>query len=75
MIPNDFSQSGDKGYNFYHFPIRYDPFVRETIYSIADISGTPLAEGQVIHFKKTYCQPLSDTNIPNSEKKNLIIII
>ena len=29
----------------FHFPIRYDPFVRS--YSIADISGTPGTEGQI----------------------------
>ena len=60
LIPNDFPQSGDEGYNFYksfHFPIRYDPFVRGAIYSIADISGIPLTEGQIVHFEKTYCQP------------------
>ena len=73
LIPNHFSQSGDEGYNFYksfNFPIRYDPFVRGTIYSITDISGTRLTDGQV-HFEKTYCQPLSDMNIPDSEGKNL----
>ena len=45
LIPNDFPQSGNEGYNLYksfHFPIRYDPFVHGAIYSIADISGTPL---------------------------------
>ena len=74
LIPNDFPQSGDEGYNLYksfHFPIRYDLFVRGAIYSIADISGTPLTEGQIVHFEKTYCQPLSDMNIPDSEGKNL----
>ncbi|KAL2929760.1 Protein Ycf2, partial [Bienertia sinuspersici] len=34
FIPND-------------FPIRSNLFVRRTIYSIADISGTPLTEGQI----------------------------
>ena len=74
LIPNDFPQSGDEGYKFYksfHFPIRYDPFVRGAIYSIADISGTPLTEGKIVHFQKTYCQPLSDMNLPDSEGKNL----
>ena len=59
LIPNDFSQSGDEGYNFYksfHFLIRYDSFIRGAIYSIADISRTPLTEGQIVHFEKTYCQ-------------------
>ena len=44
-MSNDFSQSGDEGYNLYksfHFPIRNDLFVRGAIYSIADIYGTPL---------------------------------
>nr|QFG71164.1 Ycf2 protein [Mammillaria albiflora] len=58
FIPND-------------FPIRSDLFVRRTIYSIADISGTPLTEGQIAHFEKTYCQPLSDMNLSDSERKNL----
>ncbi|RDY14308.1 Protein Ycf2, partial [Mucuna pruriens] len=74
LIPNDFPQSGNEGYNLYksfHFPIRSDPFVRGAIYSIADISGTPLTEGQIVHFERTYCQPLSDMNLPDSEGKNL----
>nr|UEN67600.1 hypothetical protein RF2 [Sophora davidii]UEN67619.1 hypothetical protein RF2 [Sophora davidii] len=74
LIPNDFTQSGDEGYNLYksfHFPIRPDPFVRRAIYSIADISGTPLTEGQIVNFDRTYCQPLSDMNLPDSEGKNL----
>nr|YP_009769718.1 hypothetical chloroplast RF21 [Mirbelia oxylobioides]YP_009769735.1 hypothetical chloroplast RF21 [Mirbelia oxylobioides]QIT00420.1 hypothetical chloroplast RF21 [Mirbelia oxylobioides]QIT00437.1 hypothetical chloroplast RF21 [Mirbelia oxylobioides] len=74
LIPNDFPQSGDEGYNLYksfHFPIRSDPFVRRAIYSIADISGTPLTEGQRVNFERTYCQPRSDMNLPDSEGKNL----
>nr|QBC71944.1 hypothetical protein RF2 [Gisekia sp. GY-2019]QBC71945.1 hypothetical protein RF2 [Gisekia sp. GY-2019] len=58
FIPND-------------FPIRSNLFVRRTIYSIADISGTPLTEGQRVHFERTYCQPLSDMNLSDSERKNL----
>lgn len=49
FIPND-------------FPIRSDPFVRGAIYSIADISRTPLTEGQIVHFERNYCQPLSEMN-------------
>ncbi|KAL8244013.1 hypothetical protein R6Q59_010271 [Mikania micrantha] len=45
--------------------------VRRAIYSIADISGTPLTEGQVVNFERTYCQPLSDMNLSDSEGKNL----
>nr|YP_010458452.1 hypothetical protein RF2 [Loeseneriella lenticellata]YP_010458471.1 hypothetical protein RF2 [Loeseneriella lenticellata]UUA69957.1 hypothetical protein RF2 [Loeseneriella lenticellata]UUA69958.1 hypothetical protein RF2 [Loeseneriella lenticellata] len=74
FIPNDFSESGDERYNLYksfHFPIRSDPFVRRAIYSIADISGTPLTEEQIVNFEKTYCQPLSDMNLSDSERKNL----
>nr|YP_010391849.1 hypothetical protein RF2 [Avicennia officinalis]UPX05340.1 hypothetical protein RF2 [Avicennia officinalis] len=74
FIPNDFPQSGDETYNLYksfHFPSRYDPFVRRTIYSIADISGTPLTEGQIVNFERTYCQPLSDMNLSDSKGKNL----
>ena len=74
FIPNDFPQSGDERYNLYksfHFPIRSDPFVRRAIYSIADISGTLLTEGQIVNFERTYCQPLSDMNLSDSEGKNL----
>nr|YP_009571813.1 hypothetical protein RF2 [Rivina humilis]YP_009571830.1 hypothetical protein RF2 [Rivina humilis]QBC69764.1 hypothetical protein RF2 [Rivina humilis]QBC69765.1 hypothetical protein RF2 [Rivina humilis] len=60
FIPNDFT-------------IRSDLFVRRTIYSITDISGTPLTDGQIVHFERTYCQPLSlsDMNLSDSERKNL----
>nr|ATL60551.1 Ycf2 [Hymenodictyon parvifolium] len=74
FIPNDFPQSGDETYNLYksfHFLSRSDPFVRRAIYSIADISGTPLTEGQIVNFERTYCQPLSDMNLSDSEGKNL----
>nr|USZ79669.1 hypothetical chloroplast RF21 [Nyctocalos pinnatum]USZ79689.1 hypothetical chloroplast RF21 [Nyctocalos pinnatum] len=74
FIPNDFPQSGDETYNLsksFHFPSRYDPFVRRTIYPIADISGTPLTEGQIVNLERTYCQPLSDMNLSDSEGKNL----
>nr|YP_009537663.1 hypothetical chloroplast RF2 [Dioscorea schimperiana]YP_009537680.1 hypothetical chloroplast RF2 [Dioscorea schimperiana]AYM33844.1 hypothetical chloroplast RF2 [Dioscorea schimperiana]AYM33861.1 hypothetical chloroplast RF2 [Dioscorea schimperiana] len=74
FIPNDFPQSGDETYKLYksfHFPIRSDPFVRRAIYSIADISATPLTEEQIANFERTYCQPLSDMNLFDSEGKNL----
>nr|UED18839.1 hypothetical protein RF2 [Euphorbia bisellenbeckii]UED18857.1 hypothetical protein RF2 [Euphorbia bisellenbeckii] len=74
FIPNDFPQSGNERYNLYksfHFPIRSDPFVRRAIYSIADISGTPLTEAQIVNFERTYCQPLSDMNLSDLEGKNL----
>nr|YP_009873518.1 hypothetical protein RF2 [Acer pentaphyllum]YP_009873540.1 hypothetical protein RF2 [Acer pentaphyllum]QKT28553.1 hypothetical protein RF2 [Acer pentaphyllum]QKT28554.1 hypothetical protein RF2 [Acer pentaphyllum]QKY63130.1 Ycf2 [Acer pentaphyllum]QKY63152.1 Ycf2 [Acer pentaphyllum]QNH84415.1 Ycf2 [Acer pentaphyllum] len=74
FIPNDFPQSGDERYNLYksfHFPIRSDLLVRRAIYSIAAISGTPLTEGQIVNFERTYCQPLSDMNLSDSEEKNL----
>ncbi|KAL6507189.1 Protein Ycf2 [Orobanche hederae] len=74
FIPNDFSESGDETYNLsksFHFPSRYEPFVRKTIYSIADVSGTPLTEEQIVNFERTYCQPLSDMNLSDSEGKNL----
>lgn len=70
FIPNDFPQSGDERYNLYkslHFPIRSDPFVRRAIYLIAEISGTPLTEGQIVNLLRTYCQPLSDMNLSDSE--------
>nr|YP_010464908.1 hypothetical protein RF2 [Amaranthus blitoides]YP_010464926.1 hypothetical protein RF2 [Amaranthus blitoides]UUL95305.1 hypothetical protein RF2 [Amaranthus blitoides]UUL95306.1 hypothetical protein RF2 [Amaranthus blitoides] len=54
------------------FPIRSDLFVRRTIYSIAGISGTPLTEGQIVHFERTYGKPpLSNMNLSDSERKNL----
>nr|YP_009914947.1 Ycf2 [Chuquiraga oppositifolia]YP_009914966.1 Ycf2 [Chuquiraga oppositifolia]QLF67656.1 Ycf2 [Chuquiraga oppositifolia]QLF67674.1 Ycf2 [Chuquiraga oppositifolia] len=74
FIPKAFPQSGDETYNLYksfHFPSRSNPFVRRAIYSIADISGTPLTEEQIVNFERTYCQPLSDMNLSNSEGKNL----
>nr|USO20618.1 hypothetical protein RF2 [Rhodiola himalensis]USO20619.1 hypothetical protein RF2 [Rhodiola himalensis] len=74
FIPKDFPQSGDETYNLYkyfHFATRSDPFVRRAFYSIADISGTPLTEGEIVHFERTYCQPLSDLNLSDSEGKNL----
>nr|YP_010219429.1 hypothetical chloroplast RF21 [Musa velutina]YP_010219450.1 hypothetical chloroplast RF21 [Musa velutina]UCC34460.1 hypothetical chloroplast RF21 [Musa velutina]UCC34481.1 hypothetical chloroplast RF21 [Musa velutina]BCT09924.1 hypothetical protein RF2 [Musa velutina]BCT09944.1 hypothetical protein RF2 [Musa velutina] len=74
FIPKDFPQSGDKTYNLYksfRFPIRSEPFVRRAIYSIADISATPLTEKQRVNFGRTYCQPLSDMNLSDSEGKNL----
>nr|YP_009729300.1 hypothetical chloroplast RF21 [Allium mairei]YP_009729318.1 hypothetical chloroplast RF21 [Allium mairei]QHQ72975.1 hypothetical chloroplast RF21 [Allium mairei]QHQ72993.1 hypothetical chloroplast RF21 [Allium mairei] len=74
FIPNDFLQSGDETYNLYksfHFPIRSDPVVRRAIYSIADISATFLREEQIVNFERTYCRPLSDMNLSDSEGKNL----
>nr|YP_009899735.1 Ycf2 [Notoceras bicorne]YP_009899755.1 Ycf2 [Notoceras bicorne]QKK46630.1 Ycf2 [Notoceras bicorne]QKK46650.1 Ycf2 [Notoceras bicorne] len=74
FISNDFPQSGDERYNLYksfHFPIRSDPLVRRAIYSIADISGTPLIEGQRVNFERTYCQTLSDMTLSDSEEKSL----
>nr|UEV65574.1 hypothetical protein RF2 [Sedum tricarpum]UEV65591.1 hypothetical protein RF2 [Sedum tricarpum] len=74
FIPKDSPQSGDETYNLYkyfHFPIRSDPLVRRAFYSIADISGTPLTEGEIVHFERTYCQPLSDLNLSDSEGTNL----
>nr|YP_009752201.1 Ycf2 protein [Linnaeosicyos amara]QIT05611.1 Ycf2 protein [Linnaeosicyos amara] len=74
FIPNDFPQSGDERYNLdksFHFPIRSDSFVRRAIYSIADVSGPPLTERQIVNFERTYCQPLSDMNLSDSGGKNL----
>nr|YP_011009761.1 hypothetical chloroplast RF21 [Sieruela rutidosperma]YP_011009778.1 hypothetical chloroplast RF21 [Sieruela rutidosperma]WPW43020.1 hypothetical chloroplast RF21 [Sieruela rutidosperma]WPW43038.1 hypothetical chloroplast RF21 [Sieruela rutidosperma] len=74
FISNAFPQSGDERYNLYksfHFAIRSDPLVRRAIYSIADISGTPLIEGQRVNFERTYCQTLSDMNLSDSEEKSL----
>nr|YP_010448625.1 hypothetical protein RF2 [Schnabelia terniflora]YP_010448648.1 hypothetical protein RF2 [Schnabelia terniflora]UTS56660.1 hypothetical protein RF2 [Schnabelia terniflora]UTS56661.1 hypothetical protein RF2 [Schnabelia terniflora]UZG90256.1 Ycf2 [Schnabelia terniflora]UZG90279.1 Ycf2 [Schnabelia terniflora] len=68
---NDFPQSGDETYNLYksfHFPSRYDPFVRRPVYSIADMFGTPLTEGQIVNFERTFSQHM---NLSDSEAKNL----
>ncbi|XP_042752731.1 photosystem II protein D1 [Lactuca sativa] len=58
-------------YKSFHFSSRSNRFVRRAIYSIADISGTPLTKGQIVNFERTYCQPLSDMNLSDSEGKNL----
>nr|DBA09188.1 TPA_asm: Ycf2 protein [Corydalis capnoides]DBA09217.1 TPA_asm: Ycf2 protein [Corydalis capnoides] len=75
FIPKDLPQSGDETSNLYksfHCPIRSDPFVGRAIYSIADISGTPLTEGQIVHFERTDCPPLSDMNLSDSEGKQYL---
>nr|YP_009241960.1 hypothetical chloroplast RF21 [Sagittaria lichuanensis]AMQ13535.1 hypothetical chloroplast RF21 [Sagittaria lichuanensis] len=74
FIPKDFPQSGDERDNLYksfHFPIRFESFVRRAIYSIADISATPLTEEQIVNLERTYYPPLSDMNLSDSEGKNL----
>nr|YP_010581724.1 Ycf2 [Cymbaria mongolica]YP_010581740.1 Ycf2 [Cymbaria mongolica]UYS85103.1 Ycf2 [Cymbaria mongolica]UYS85109.1 Ycf2 [Cymbaria mongolica] len=88
FIPNDFPQSGDERYNLsksFHFPSQYDPFVRRTIYSIADICVRPrlrkvnfeitycepLLKTYCEPLLKTYCQPLLNMNLSDSEGKNL----
>lgn len=74
LIPNDFPQSDDEGSNLdkpFHFSIQSDPLVRRAIYSIADISGTPLKEEEIVNLERTNCQPLSDMNPADSEGKNL----
>nr|YP_009403522.1 hypothetical chloroplast RF2 [Downingia elegans]YP_009403531.1 hypothetical chloroplast RF2 [Downingia elegans]ASA34714.1 hypothetical chloroplast RF2 [Downingia elegans]ASA34725.1 hypothetical chloroplast RF2 [Downingia elegans] len=74
FIPKDFPQSGDETDNLYksfHFPSQFHPFVRRAIYSIADMSGTPRTEGEIVNLERTYCQPLSDMNLSDSEGKNL----
>nr|YP_009429927.1 Ycf2 [Carmichaelia australis]ASY01258.1 Ycf2 [Carmichaelia australis] len=55
LIPKDFPKSGHDS----------------TIYSIAEISGTPLTEEEKVYFERIDCQPLSDMNLPDSEGKNL----
>nr|YP_010712266.1 Ycf2 protein [Corydalis ternata]YP_010712288.1 Ycf2 protein [Corydalis ternata]WDA92921.1 Ycf2 protein [Corydalis ternata]WDA92943.1 Ycf2 protein [Corydalis ternata] len=75
FIPKDWPQSGDETYNLYKsfpFPLRSDPFVGRAIYSLADISGTPLTDGQLVHFERTDCPPLSDMNLSDSEGKQYL---
>ncbi|KAK4344032.1 hypothetical protein RND71_037126 [Anisodus tanguticus] len=46
--------------------------IKEDIHLIADISGTPLTEGQIVTFERTYCQPLSNLHFfkyPNNLNK------
>nr|UVH70417.1 hypothetical protein RF2 [Corydalis bungeana]UVH70434.1 hypothetical protein RF2 [Corydalis bungeana] len=75
FIPKDLGQSGDETSNLYesfHCPIRSAQFVGRAISSIADISGTPLTEGQLVHFERTDCPPLSDMNLSDSEGKEYL---
>ena len=55
FISNDFPQSGEERlYKSFHFPIWSDPFVRRAIYTITDIFGTLLTEGQIENFERTW---------------------
>ncbi|CAI8589162.1 unnamed protein product [Vicia faba] len=70
LRPKNFPQSGDDGYDLYksfHFSTR----VPRSIYSIADISGTPLTEEEIVNLERTSCQPLSLINLSDSKRKNL----
>ena len=70
LRPKNFPQSGDDGYDLYksfHFSTR----VSRSIYSIADISGTPLTEEEIVNFARTSCQPLSAIHLSDSKRKNL----
>ncbi|CAI8585201.1 unnamed protein product, partial [Vicia faba] len=70
LRPKNFPQSGDDGYDLYksfHFSTR----VPRSIYSIADISGTPLTEEEIVNLERTSCQPLSPINLSDSKRKNL----
>ena len=58
-------------YASFHFPTWSNPFVSKAIYLIVDIFGTPLIAGQIVNFKRTYCQPLLDMNLFYSKGKNL----
>nr|QJS52105.1 Ycf2 [Vicia bungei] len=70
LIPKNFPQSGDDGYDLYksfHFTTR----VSRSIYSIADISGTPITDEEIVNFERTYCKPLSAIHLSDSKGKNL----
>ena len=55
FISNNFLQSGEERlYKSFHFPIRSDPFVRRAIYTITNIFGTLLTEGQIENFERTW---------------------
>nr|YP_009434996.1 hypothetical chloroplast RF2 [Lobelia holstii]YP_009435021.1 hypothetical chloroplast RF2 [Lobelia holstii]ATG24997.1 hypothetical chloroplast RF2 [Lobelia holstii]ATG25024.1 hypothetical chloroplast RF2 [Lobelia holstii] len=77
FIPKDFPLCGDERdslYKSFHFPSQSDPFVRRATYSIADISGTPLTEGQRVNFERferTYYQLRSVLNRFDSSAMNL----
>nr|AIK21316.1 hypothetical chloroplast RF21 [Lathyrus sativus] len=66
-ILNNFPQSGDDGYDLYksfHFPTRGPR-------AIADISGTPLTEEEIVNFERTYCNRLSAINLSDPKWKKL----
>nr|YP_009141401.1 hypothetical chloroplast RF21 [Lathyrus odoratus]AIL55927.1 hypothetical chloroplast RF21 [Lathyrus odoratus] len=70
LIANNFSQSGADSYDLYksfHFPTR----VPRTIYSIEDISGTPLTEEEIVNLERTSCNRLSDINLSDPKWKKL----
>nr|YP_001430146.1 ycf2 protein [Cuscuta reflexa]P32033.2 RecName: Full=Protein Ycf2 [Cuscuta reflexa]CAM98433.1 ycf2 protein [Cuscuta reflexa] len=73
FIPKDFIQSDDKEYNldkYFNFLSQPDTVIRRAIYSIVETSGTPLTETQKGDLERTYCQPLSDINLYDSEVNN-----
>ncbi|KAM3238653.1 hypothetical protein P3L10_013686 [Capsicum annuum] len=43
---------------------------KSPLFFFTDISGTPLIEGKIVNFERTYCQPLSDMNLSDLEGKN-----
>nr|YP_009434910.1 hypothetical chloroplast RF2 [Lobelia hartlaubii]YP_009434933.1 hypothetical chloroplast RF2 [Lobelia hartlaubii]ATG24816.1 hypothetical chloroplast RF2 [Lobelia hartlaubii]ATG24841.1 hypothetical chloroplast RF2 [Lobelia hartlaubii] len=72
FIPKDFPLCGDERDSLdksFRFPSQSDPFVRRATYSIADISGTPLTEGQIGNFES--CQLLSAMNLADESALNL----
>ncbi|KAL9382732.1 hypothetical protein Peur_025767 [Populus x canadensis] len=61
-----------KNYDFTYGQFLNILFIRNKIFSLCgDVSGTPLTEGQIFNFERTYCQPLLDINLFDSEGKNL----
>ncbi|KAK4733706.1 hypothetical protein R3W88_007967 [Solanum pinnatisectum] len=78
FIPNDFPQSGDETYNLYkcfHFPSRFNPIVLKVIYSISDISGTPLTEGKIyLNFNSNMGlihTPCSEKDLSSEKRKKM----
>nr|YP_010565500.1 hypothetical chloroplast RF21 [Yoania squamipes]UZA66562.1 hypothetical chloroplast RF21 [Yoania squamipes] len=74
LITNDFTHNVYEKYKLYKylsFKIRYEPFVRGTIYFITDIYARPITEEQIVNLEKYYYQLISYMNLYYSERNNL----
>nr|YP_010565550.1 hypothetical chloroplast RF21 [Yoania prainii]UZA66662.1 hypothetical chloroplast RF21 [Yoania prainii] len=74
LITNYFTHNVDEKYKLYKylsFKIRYEPFVRGTIYFITDIYARPITEEQIVNLEKYYYQLISYMNLYYLERNNL----